>query len=343
MKSFEVLARGSAVSVAVKPNTPPVFLTTGRTAMPWVWQARHYPGAEWLKFVKPEHCRYTIEVAEPPQTTCARRRQQKPAMAVRYELDAASLLHHPALDVAALALASADEARYTKAAAHGGGGGGAALVSTRLAPLPAAVEAEVVLAGHALALGSGSDGGDGGAEEEEDHDGGGESGGAGGVELGSDAAAPKVRAPVELRGCSVLGTSATHGLVGLPLSGLSGVGGGGLSPGLSGGGVFGRLPSSGGSASGDDESAGDDGESEGSSCGGGGGVDLDASDVVCFGILEGTLPPSRAESDGSGEADVLAAMGGVTSATYVSSAAIRAWLADPDPEVAAAASGFAAR
>jgi hypothetical protein len=97
MKSWEVLARGSAVSVAMKDGASPVFLTSGRTAAPFNWQ-RLFPAAEWLKHVRHEHCRYILSV--PGHS---------------FELAADSLLHHPSLDVAAMSLEPQVEKEYAAA------------------------------------------------------------------------------------------------------------------------------------------------------------------------------------------------------------------------------------
>jgi hypothetical protein len=55
MKRFEVLSQASAVSIAMKPGTSPMFLTTSHSTSPWDWTV-YYP-QEWLTFVKPEHAK----------------------------------------------------------------------------------------------------------------------------------------------------------------------------------------------------------------------------------------------------------------------------------------------
>lgn len=94
-----MLTRGSAVSIAMQAGAPPVFLSSGRSIAPFAF-SHVYPHAEWLSHIKPEDCRYTLQLGElsTPLTT--------------FEVAKESVLHHPSIDVVAFSLDSQDEDRF---------------------------------------------------------------------------------------------------------------------------------------------------------------------------------------------------------------------------------------
>lgn len=102
MKSWEVLTRGSAVSISMKPGATPTFLTSGRSIAPFIYR-QFFPNADWLEHVSPENCRYTIQLG--PVATSS----------MTFELAQDSVLHHPDFDVAALSIDLEDEDRFMKA------------------------------------------------------------------------------------------------------------------------------------------------------------------------------------------------------------------------------------
>jgi hypothetical protein len=79
-----------------------VFLTSGRTIAPYVYE-QYFPNAEWLKHIKPENCRFTVQLGS----------VVTPLMT--FELTKDSLMHHPTFEVAALSLDPEDEERFMSA------------------------------------------------------------------------------------------------------------------------------------------------------------------------------------------------------------------------------------
>jgi hypothetical protein len=86
----------------MNPGASPVFLTSGRTIAPYVYE-QYFPNAEWLKHIKPENCRFTVQLGS----------VVTPLMT--FELTKDSLMHHPTFEVAALSLDPEDEERFMSA------------------------------------------------------------------------------------------------------------------------------------------------------------------------------------------------------------------------------------
>jgi len=100
LNSLEILAQGSAVNLAMREGSNPVFLTSARLTQPWTFPD-HYP-QEWLKFVDLSHCSYTLEMRD----------LENGEVLSQYALDRDSLHNSSRLDVAALTIANVDESRF---------------------------------------------------------------------------------------------------------------------------------------------------------------------------------------------------------------------------------------
>ena len=90
MANYEVLSQASAVLLRHRRKN--LLLTSAHVVAPWDW--RHYFPQDWISFVAPEHCRYTLEVRD----------QASGAVVKTVRLDAATLESHPSRDVAKLCL-----------------------------------------------------------------------------------------------------------------------------------------------------------------------------------------------------------------------------------------------
>jgi hypothetical protein len=102
MTRHEVLSQASAAAVSNKSGSELWLFTSSHVVQPWRW--RNYYPQEWIDFVRPEHCKYTLEIRDDKTGTVME----------TYRLDSDSLVSHPTRDVARLSLKADDEITWNK-------------------------------------------------------------------------------------------------------------------------------------------------------------------------------------------------------------------------------------
>ena len=105
MQQHEILARCSAFPL-LSPAGRLCFVTSAHSCCPWRYR-EYFPDA-WLEFVRPHHCRYTLEIRAPDGRALC-----------EYRLGPAAPLRHPTRDVAVLRLEDEEAARASVAAQFG--------------------------------------------------------------------------------------------------------------------------------------------------------------------------------------------------------------------------------
>ena len=104
MQQHEILARCSAFPL-LSPAGRLCFVTSAHSCCPWRYR-EYFPDA-WLEFVRPHHCRYTLEIRAPDGRALCEHRL------------AAAPLRHPTRDVAVLHLEDEEAAHASVAAQFG--------------------------------------------------------------------------------------------------------------------------------------------------------------------------------------------------------------------------------
>ena len=157
MARFDVLSQASAVAFREEDSNGAqlFFLTSAHVVQPWQWP--HYYPQDWISYVKPEHCMYTLETRDDASGEVLQ----------TYQLRVDSLLAHPSRDVAKLSLLEPSDELQLLGLSDGGGSGGDGqpMRPVRLATDQLSRGQPVAVAGHEVV----SDDKDEGGEEEGDN------------------------------------------------------------------------------------------------------------------------------------------------------------------------------
>mmetsp|Transcript_70561 Transcript_70561/g.138717 ORF Transcript_70561/g.138717 Transcript_70561/m.138717 type:complete len:280 (-) Transcript_70561:261-1100(-) len=131
MERYECLSHATAVCVALSDRKPLRFLTSAHVAQPWMWP--HYYPQDWIRYIRDEHTRYTLDV-----------RADDGSVLASYELDKSTIDVHPTRDIVSLSLGVETELTFISQPEK------LSILPVSLSRGPIGSDTPVTVAGHAL-------------------------------------------------------------------------------------------------------------------------------------------------------------------------------------------------